>query len=161
LIKGLKTSIIFVIILFIISGLFTSPVSAQQGSAQSAIISAQNKLRSCYGAVKDAEAAGANVDSLMATLNEAAGLLSEAELAYASNDYNSAYKYATQSQNKLNGLISQANALQESAVSSNNQNFITVILSVISSIAILCVGITAWVVLNRKGRKNLNGSSTV
>ena len=89
----------------------------------------------------------------MATLNDAAGSLSEAELAYASNDYNSAYTYATQSQTTLNGFISQATALQQNANNNDNQNFITIVLSITGSVAILCVGIFAWVILNRKGRK--------
>jgi ATP-dependent Zn protease len=152
LIKGLKIFIIAVVILFITSASFASPVFADQNSAQTAIMSAQNNLKTCYDAVKQAQAAGANVDSLMVTLNDAAGLLSEAELAYASNDYNSAYTYATQSQSKLNGFTSQATALQQNAVNNDNKNFITIVSS-IASVAILCVGIAAWVILNRKGRK--------
>ena len=97
----------------------------------------------------------------MVTLNDAAGLLSKAELAYASGDYNSAYNYAIQSQSKLNGFTSQATTLKENAVNNDNQNFIIIVLSIIGSVAILCVGIVAWIVLNRKDRKNLNGSPTV
>jgi hypothetical protein len=153
LIKGLKTCVIAVVILFITTALFASPVFADQNSARTAIISAQNNLKSCYDAANQAQTAGANVDPLMATLNDAAGLLSEAQLAYASNDYNSAYSYATQSQSKLNGFISQATALQQNANNNDNQNFIITISSIIGSVAILCVGIAAWVTLNRKGRK--------
>ncbi len=153
LIKGLKTCVIAVVILFITAALFASPVFAQQNSAQTAIISAQNNFKSCYDAAKQAQAAGANVDSLMTTLNDAAGSLSKAQLAYASNDYNSAYTYATQSQTMLNGFISQAAALQQNANNNDNQNFIITILSIIGSVAIVCVGIAAWVTLNRKPRK--------
>jgi len=153
LIKGLKTFLITATILFITTALFASPVFADQNSAQTAIMSAQNNLKSCYDAAKEAQAAGANVDSLMTTLNDAAGSLSEAELAYASNDYNSAYSYAIQSQSKLNGFIFQATALQQNADNNDNQNFRVTISSIIGSVAILCVGIAVWVNLNRKGRK--------
>ena len=153
LIKGLKAFVIAVVILFITAAVFSSPVFAQQNSAQTAIISAQNNFKSCYNAAKQAQAAGANVDSLMATINSAAASLSEAQLAYASNDYNSAYTYAIQSQNTLNGFISQATALRQSADSNDIQNSIITILSIIGSVAILCVGIFAWVKLNRKSRK--------
>ncbi len=153
LIKGLKTCVIAVIILFITTALFTSPVFADQNSAQTAIMSAQNNLKNCYDAAEQAQASGANVDPLMATLNEAAGSLSEAELAYASNDYNSAYIYATQSQTTLNGFISEAIALKQNANNNDYQNFITIVLSIAGSVAILCVGIFAWMILNRKGRK--------
>jgi hypothetical protein len=153
LIKGLKTCVIAVVILFITTALFASPVFADQNIAQTAIISAQNNLKTCYDAAKQAQAAGANVDSLMATLNDAAGLLSEAELAYASNDYSSAYSYAIQSQSKLNSFIFQATALQQNADNNDNQNFMVTISSIIGSVVILCVGIAAWVTLNRKQRK--------
>ncbi len=152
LIKGLRTCVIAVVILFITTALFASPVFAQN-SAQAAIVSAQNNFKSCYDAAEQAQAAGANVDSLMVTLNDAAGLLSKAQLAYASNDYNSAYTYATQSQTTLNGFISQATALQQNADNNDNLNFIITILSIMGSVAILCAGIFAWVTLNRKGRK--------
>lgn len=57
---------------------FAAPVFADQDSAQAAINALQNRLKTCYGAVEQAEAAGANVNSLMANLNDAAGLLSKA-----------------------------------------------------------------------------------
>ena len=152
MIKGLKTLVTAVIILSITTALFASPVFAQN-SAQSAIMSAQNNFKTCYDTAEQAQAAGANVDSLMVTLNDAAGLLSEAQLAYASNDYSSAYAYATQSQAKLNGFISQATALRQNANNNDNHNFIIAISSIIGSVAILCVGTAAWVILNRKQRK--------
>jgi triphosphoribosyl-dephospho-CoA synthetase len=161
LIKYLKASIAAIMILFITTASFASPVFADQQSAQTAISSAKNTIKGCYDAVKESEAAGANVDSLMGALNDAAGLLSKAELAYASNDYDSAYSYATQSKSKLNGFISQAVALKETAINNDNQNFTIIVLSIIGSVAILCVGTIAWIVLNRKNRKNLNGPPTV
>ena len=161
MVKHLKTFTTAIAILFLFTAIFTSPVMAEQWSAQPAISSAKNTIKSCYDAVKESEAAGANIDFLMVTLNDAAGLLSKAELAYASNDYNSAVDYASQSKNKLNNFIPQANALKETAIKNNNQNFITIVLSLVVSVAILCVGIVAWVVLNRTERRNLNGSPTV
>jgi hypothetical protein len=154
LLKGLKICLFVLVIVFVASALFTSPVFADQNSAQSAISAAQNNLKSCYDAVKQTQAAGANVDALMVTLNEAAGLLSDAQLAYESKDYNSAYIYATLSQSKLNGFVSLANSLQINASNNNHQDFITSVLSITISLAILCVGIAAWFTLNRKSRKN-------
>jgi hypothetical protein len=161
LVKYLKTFTAAIGILFLFTVIFTSPVMAEQGSAQTAISSAKNNIKSCFDAVKESEAAGANIDFLMVILNDAAGLLSKAELAYASNDYNSAFDYASQSKNKLNNFIPQATALKVTAIKNSNQNFITIVLSLVVSVAILCVGIVAWVVLNRKERRNLNGSPTV
>ena len=141
--------------------MFVSPVFASQGDAQNAISSAKNTVKNCYEAVKQAESAGANVDSLMATLNNAAGLLSKAELAYAGNDYASAYTYATQSQSQLGDFTSQASALTANAQANDTQNFVYVILSVVGSVGILCTGIAAWVISGRKKRGNFNGSPTV
>ncbi len=146
---------------FLVAAMFVSPVFAQQGSAQNAISQAKNTIQTCYDAVKQAESAGANVDSLMVTLNDAAGSLSKAELAYASNDYNSAYTYATQSQSKLNDFTGQATALKENAQANATQNLVYTILSAVGSIGILCAGIVAWVVLGRRQRRSINGSPTV
>lgn len=141
-------------IFFMATVLFASPVLADQNSAQAAIDAAQNSLSSCLASVQRAEAAGANVDALTATLNDSADLLTEAQLAYASNDYNSAYTYATQSQSMLSGVTSQASELQQNAVNNRNQNITVLVLSVVTSVAILCVGVAAWLRLGDKGRKS-------
>lgn len=153
LIKSLRTLVLVAAILLLTTSLFGSSVFAEQNGSPDAITSAQNTLKTCYEAAEQAQAAGANVTSLMDTLNDAAGLLTESELAYASNDYNSANNYPSQSQSALNGFTSQASALQQNAENSHNQSILTVILSVIGSIAILGVGIGAWVTLNRKQRQ--------
>ena len=141
-------------LLFVATALFSSQVFADPNNAKSAIILAQNNLKSCYDAVKQAQAAGANVDQLAANLDEASGLLSDAQLAYAANNYTSAYGYAVQSQNELSGLISQAAALQQNANSNNTQSLVIVILSIIGSVAVLSGGIAAWFILSRTGRKS-------
>ena len=156
-----KGSVIVFFAVFLVATIFVSPVFADQGGAQNAISSAKNTIKNCYDAVKQAESAGANVDSLMVTLNVAAGSLSKAELAYASNDYDSAYTYATQSQSKLGDFTSQATALTANAHANATQNLVFTILSVAGSIGILCAGVAAWVVLGRRERRNFHGSSTV
>ena len=83
---------------------------------------------------------------------------SEAKLAYAGKDYNSSYIYATQSQSTLNDLISQVSALTENANNSDNQNFIISVLSVIGSLAILCLGVVAWFAISRRDRQDFHGS---
>ena len=156
-----KSSITVFLTVFLVAAIFVSPAFADQGGAQNAISSAKDTIKNCYDAVKQAESAGANVDSLMATLNDAAGSLSKAELAYASNDYDSAYTYATQSQSKLNDFTGQATALKENARANATQNFEYTIFSLAVSIGILCAGVTAWVVLGRRERRSIYGSPTV
>ncbi len=149
------------LVLFLVAAIFCALVSASQESAENAISSAKDAVKNCYYAVKQAESAGANVDALMVTLNDAAGLLSQAELAYASNDYDSAYTYATQSQNKLTGFISQATAQKETALQIGNQNYIFIIMSLVIAVGILCGGIAGWAALSRHERRHLHGSRTV
>lgn len=148
-----KICLVAAMIFFISAMVFTSTASADQNSAQSAISSAQSNFKNCYQAVKQAQAAGANVNQLMTTLNNSSALLSKSQLAYASGDYNSAYTYANQCQNELNGFVSQANALQANAANSRNSRYLIDGISIIASIAILCVGIAAWSHISRKGRK--------
>ncbi len=153
LVKRLKVCVPAVVIFFMAVSLFASPVFAQN-SAEAAITSAQNNLKTCYEAVEKAQAAGANVDPLAAALNAAADSLSKAQLAYASNDYSSAITYATQSQTALNGVASQASTLQASAANTNTQNILITALSIAASICILSVGVVAWSILNKRGRKS-------
>lgn len=156
-----KSSITMFLIVFLVAAIFVSPVFASQGSAQTAISSAKNTIKNCYDLVKQAESAGANVDSLMTTLNDAAGLLSKAELVYASNDYDLAYTYATQTQSKLSGFTGQATALTANGQAYATQNFVYTILSLAASIGILCVGVAVWAVLGRRERRSFDGSPTV
>ncbi len=142
---------------FIFGTLLASPVTSQ-GSAQNAISSAKNSLAQCYNAIQQAESAGANVDSVMTMLNQAAGSLSKAELAYSSGDYATAYSAASQCQNQLGGLTSQASTLQQNAEATRNQNFVSTVLSLIFSVSILCAGISAWITLNKRGGRSINGT---
>jgi hypothetical protein len=156
-----KLSVTVFFAVFLVAAIFVSPVFADRGGSQKAISSAKDSLKNCYDAVKQAESAGANVDSLMVTLNDVAGSLSKAELAFAGNDYDSAYTYSMRCQSKLNDFTSQATALKENAQATATQNFVFTILSLAASIGILCAGITAWIVLGRRERRSFHGSPTV
>lgn len=148
-----KTILIAIIVISLAMPLLAFPVFADQASAQTAIVSAQTNIQKCYEAAEQAEAAGANIDSLMNTLNNAASLLSEAQLAYAAGNYNSSYTYAVQSQSQLSGFMSQAIGVQDNAVNVNNQDHETAVFSIVISIAILCIGIGIVLGLNRKARR--------
>ncbi len=130
------------------------PICAAQDSAQGAIASAKNSLKNCYDAVAQAEAAGANVDSLVATLNQAADSLSKAELAYSSGDYNGASSAASQCQSQLGSIVSDANSLKESALAASIQSSTFTIFSLVASAALAIAGIGAWITLNKKERQS-------
>ena len=129
-----------------------STVLASQGSAQNAISSTKNAMIECYNFILQAEGAGANVDSLMPQLNEAAELLSTAELFYDSGDYDAVYMYASQSQSRLNGLTDQADVLRQDAIINSEHNFQLFILTLSVSIAVFFSGVVVWYVLNKQAR---------
>lgn len=151
--KSLKVIIIATAIIFLFTETFALPAFAQTTSAQTAIASAKDTLKNCYLAVKDAENAGANVDPLMSTLNDAAGLLTKAQLAYASNDNKGAYNFASQSKSKLNNFITQATTLKETAINGNKEKTLMIVVSLVAAVAIACAGVSAVVVMNRRERK--------
>ncbi len=145
---------------FLFSALLSSSsVSADQGSAQGAITQAKAALKTSFNAVQQAESAGANVESLTATLNDAAQQLSMADLAYQARDYDGAYNYAAQSQSKLSGFTDQASALQQQAAAASSLNSLLTILSVVAAAAILGAGVAVWVTASRKTGRNTHGST--
>ncbi len=146
--------------IILVGVILASPV-ASQGSAQSAISSAKNSIAQCYSAVQQAESAGGNVDYLITMLNQAADSLSKAELAYSSGDYATAYSAASQCQSQLAGLMSQANALQQSAEATRSQNSVFTMLSLTFSVSVLCTGIGAWVILNKPERRTIDGTPKI
>ena len=146
-----KTPIALVIVLLLALAVAASPVWAQQAGASTAISSAQITILDCYNAAKDAEAAGANITVLVGTLNEAGSIISQAELAYTTNDLDAAYDLAVQSQNTLSGFVAEANALRDAAVQQQNQGFlVNVVGSIIGTFLVIAAGFTTWFFLKKK-----------
>jgi hypothetical protein len=146
-----KTPITLFVILLLSVTVVASPVCADQGAASAAISSAKNTIATCYSAAKEAEAAGANITALVGTLNEAGSLLSQAELAHAANDFDTALNLATQSQNRLNNFVGEANALKETAAQQQNQDFlINVVGSTIGTFAVIIAGFAVWRFLKKR-----------
>ncbi len=146
-----KTPVTLVILLLLFVAVAASPVWASQTDAAAAISSAKNTIVNCYNAAKQAEAAGANITVLTDTLNKAGSLLSQAELAYATNDFDAALNLAIQSQTTLNNFVAEANALQETATQQQNQSFlINVVGSIAGTFAVIVAGLVAWLFLKRK-----------
>jgi hypothetical protein len=131
--------------------LLSSTVSANQSDAATAISSAQNTIVNCYDAAKAAEAAGANITGLAGTLNEAGLLLSQAQLAYSQSDFDAAANYAAQSQNKLNGFISQADSLRQAALQRESWDFlVNFVGSIVGAFAVVAAGFAVWFFLKRR-----------
>ena len=147
--------------IFLIAAAFASPAFGQQSGVQDAISSAQTAIKNSYDVAKQAESGGANIDSLVVKLNYAAELMSKAELAYASGDYDSAYIYATQCQSSLDNFVGQANALTTNAQANASQNLVLTILPLVTSVGLLCVGIAVWIVLGSRERRISDGSAKI
>jgi hypothetical protein len=144
--------IAFMAVVILLSFAAALPLAvAQQSDAATAIASTKNQFVTCLQAAEDAEAAGANVTSLLNTLTEAGLLLSRAELAYSKNDFGTARSLAVQSQDELSGFVSEASSLKEAAVQQRNMDFlINVVGSTVATFAVIGVGAGVWYVLGRK-----------
>jgi hypothetical protein len=146
--------LLFLLIAILLLPIYGSLAAGQSAQDNSDIASTKTAIANAYLAAKDAEAQGANVSPLMATLNEAGQLLTQAELAYSAKDYSAAANFAAQSRNKLNGFNDLAANIKATATSNNSSGFFKDILLVIGAIIVLAVGILAYVVLGRKERRS-------
>lgn len=138
-----------------------APLAAAQTSAQGAIQTAQNTLQTCTQAVAAAETAGANVETLIPTLQQANNQLNQAQLAYAAGNNEDAYRYASQSQTTLNNLANQAAALQNAAAQTKTGQQTANTLSLIVAVALFAAGVVSWFTLNRQERRQRNEAPTV
>jgi len=122
-----------------------------ENDAKDAITEAEKNIVLCYDAVAEADAAGANVTTLMATLNEAGAFLSKAELSYKTGDFDLAMNFTSQSQDKLNGFVLEAEALTERTVQEHYWDFmITVGGSSVGTLAVLFSSFVVWRFLKKK-----------
>jgi hypothetical protein len=142
---------LLLLIFSVANGLFLFPVFADAKSAASDITQAEKTIIECYDATRAAERAGASITDLLIVLNEAGMLLSDANFAYNKGDYDSASSLAVESREKLDGFITQANALAETAMQENSRDFMmNVVWSLVTALGIICVGAIVWIASTRK-----------
>lgn len=149
----LKFSFVLFVFLGLASQFSVSVVLAQASEAEaaSALAASENAVVSAYQAVSRAGEAGANVSSLLVRLNEAGWFLSRARTEYTSGDFDSVLESATLCQEKLNGFISDADALKENAVYEHYMDFlVNVAGSVVGAVSVVCVSFLVWFFLKRK-----------
>jgi hypothetical protein len=78
-------------------------------------------------------------------------LLSNSELAYSKNDFDTALSLAVQSRESLNNFVPQANALKETAIQQENFDFLfNIVGSVVGTFAVLGAGAAIWLFLKRR-----------
>lgn len=151
-----KFSFVLMMLLVFASQFYVFMTIAQvsESEASSALTSAEESVVSAYQAVSKAEESGANVSSLLIRLNEAGELLARAHLAYNLGDFDSALKFATQSQEKLSGFVADADVLRETAIREHYLDFmVNVVGSIIGAVGVVCVGFIVWSFLKRKYEK--------
>jgi len=152
--KNLKI-IFYITMLFLYFAIVLIPpaLCSSREEAESAIQSAENTVLNCYKAVFEAEKAGADVSSLLQVLNEASWLLSRARVAYNNGDFNSAYKYATNCTQMLDGRVDEANSLKLEAENARRMDFlVNYVGSSVGAVAIVVGGYAFWVFLKRRGK---------
>lgn len=138
--------------LIVFSGLAQFSVFAvDESDAVAAIAEAEEEIVLCYDAVAEADEAGANVTALLATLDEAGELLSEAELFLSVGDFDSAVYFAGQSQAVLNGFVEEAEALTEEAVRERYWDLVVNVGgSVVGAVAVVGGGFAVWTLSKRR-----------
>lgn len=123
-----------------------------KADAEYAIQNAERGLLECYNTVFEAEKAGANVGDLLKVLNEASWLLSKANHAYNSGDFNEAYEYALNCIQKLERIEDQAHLLKMEAEKAGLMDFlVNYVGSAIGSVAVIIGGYIAWVFIKKRG----------
>ena len=152
--KNLTITFYTTILFLYSSSFFISPASCySQEDAEIAIQSAESTVLNCYKAVFEAEKAGANISGLLKVLNEASWLLSRAKVAYNNGDFNSAYEYATNCSQMLDGLISEADSLKLEAENARRMDFlVNYVGSSVGAIAIAVGGYAFWFFFKRRGK---------
>ena len=124
---------------------------AQQTDASAAITSAKQQFITCLDSAKQAEAAGANISSLTAVLNDAGGLLSRSELAYSQSDFGSAQSLASQCSQRLSNFISESNGLRDAAAQQRSYDFwVSFVGSIVGSFAVIVAGFVVWRFLKKR-----------
>jgi hypothetical protein len=113
--------------------------------ASSAIGEADDALSMAFEAVLEAERAGANVSDLIVKLDEAGGLLAEAENAYRVGNFSEAVSRAEGCSILANGVVGEALSLKSSALADAQKAVLqTLTFSWVGGAAFLIVLFFVW-----------------
>jgi hypothetical protein len=152
-----KKPIVLTLLLLMVCPVLFSCLVAGQSDAKTEIGSAKSELTNCYQTVKAVETRGANVTGLIATLNSAAQLLNQADLAYLAENYSFAVNLAQQSKARLSGFDVKASLVKNDALNNENLSFYTDALLVVAGFVIFCVGIAVWFTLGKFKPRSVSG----
>jgi hypothetical protein len=116
-----------------------------EADAASAVSNADETVIGCYRAAANAEQAGANVSSLLVTLDDSGLLLSEAHLALLNGSFDSASALAGQCVAMLEGFNGTADGLKSSASQAGFVDFwVNFFGSAVGAVAVVVAGFLVW-----------------
>jgi hypothetical protein len=131
-------------------------MGSTESNASQSISDAENALSHSYLAVLKAENSGANVSALSNSLNSAAKLLNEAEVANANENYDSAVNKSDQSITVSNEVSGNASVLYDSASANSRFSiFYTVAFPVGGAAAFVLAVFLFWGWYSRRYEKKL------
>ena len=156
-----KTQPLVAIILLLLSlGSFyltTSYVNAQTDTTAAKLQAANTAVEQAFNAVLDAEKAGANVTDLLIQLNNAAGILAQAENSYRTGDSNTA---SAQADSVLpiaqEATTAAQEAKQTALVSGQNAFWSTIAFTVIGAFVFVLALFLVWRRFKRSYIKSLS-----
>ncbi len=132
-------------------------VSAQTDQTASKLQVANNAVEQAFNAVLDAEKAGANVTGLLVRLNDAAGILAQAENSYRTGDNNTAIVQADSVLPIAQEVTTAAqNAKQTALVSGQNAFWSTIAFTVIGIFVFVLASFLVWRWFRRQYISNLD-----
>ena len=150
-VRTLKIVALFLLLVLPLVGFVVVGYCSSMVDARAAVAQASLRVTVCYSVAADAAKAGANVTGLLVTLDEAGGLLSRAELALGTGEFDSASTLAHLCEERLVGLEDAAVGLRDSAVRAGFLDFaFGVVGSAVGSVLVVVVGVVVWFWLKRR-----------
>jgi len=138
--RVLRVSVSFLLVIALV-GLFSHGVFVVCGAdeASSSVGEADVAVRRAFNATLDAERAGANVSGLILRLNEAGGILAEAEMALGNGNSSEAFSKAVQCVGIAQSVKSEADVLKASALDGARTVFWTFLTFSVAGIVVFVV----------------------
>lgn len=146
------------VLLFALSSILMLSVSASSNRevANSTISEAEHSVAHAYVCVLDAERAGANVSGLLVRLNDAAGLLLEARMAFEVGSFEEAIRFAELSREVGREAESEAERLEvEASYARVNTSWQFIAMSVLGVSIVLCASLLGYRYFKRRYYRRL------
>lgn len=150
-VRTVKIVALLLLLTLPLMGFIAVGYGASEADARAAVAQASQRVSACYSVAADADKAGANVTGLLLTLDDAGVVLSKAELALGTGEFDSAATLAHLCEEKLVGFEDGAVGLKDSAVRAGFLDFaFGVVGSAVGSVMVVVAGVGVWFYLKRR-----------